>query len=184
MATINKISINCSGTVVEYNIGLADTNDAGINAILSAIPIGYGTYSYSHNTSGGNTTAVLTYDEGSCDATLYSDGIGVNTANVSNCVINPDDLLSSDAGNATSLGGDGKLYTSYTGGFIPAQERAIGFSGTTHVLSDTPNMDFQFIIFTSLSSLPVSSGVYTVVGDTVTFSPALALQDLYFVYYR
>lgn len=180
MATINKISINCSGTVVEYNIGLADTNDAGINAILSAIPIGYGTYSYSHNTSGGNTTAVLTYDEGSCDATLYSDGIGVNTANVSNCVINPQDLRSTDAGNSLIIGGDGKLFANFTGLYTSTTDEFLSFTGTDLVLTSTPLTDYHILVFQGASFIPPN--IWSLAGNTITLVYA-AVSDDYWVYY-
>lgn len=112
MAIINKISFVCGGSSpTEFAIGLADTNDAGINAILATIPSSYGTYTYSHTVNGGSVTSQLTANEASgCQATLFKDNVGYSTSGSCCAAIEPSSLLSTDAGNLLTIGLDGRIY--------------------------------------------------------------------------
>ena len=77
MGLINKIVIDCSGSVSQYIINLADTDDIGINAILATIPESLGVYEYSSIMNGDSVTSSLNYPSSNgCVATLFKDNIG------------------------------------------------------------------------------------------------------------
>lgn len=118
MGVINKISFICGGGApTEFTIGLIDTDDSGINAILATIPVSYGTYTYSHTVNGGSVTSQLTANESSgCQATLFKDNVGYSTSGACCATIEPSSLLSTDAGNLLSIGTDGRIYFNGSGG--------------------------------------------------------------------
>lgn len=141
MAVINKLSISCSGGApTVFTIGLLDTNDSGINAILAAIPSSFGTYTYSHSVSGGLVSSALNANEASgCQATLFKDGVGYSTSGTCCASIEPADLLSADAGQVLTIGLDGKIYYNGAGAVVvPRTDVFSPTSGNTLMLSFTP----------------------------------------------
>jgi hypothetical protein len=112
MATINKLLIECGGVPTEYVIGLADTNDAGINAILATIPAGQGNYVYSHTIDAGAVSAmIVATNENGCTFTIYKDGVAYTSSGTCCLSLDPATLVSADALNFIGVGTDGKLYS-------------------------------------------------------------------------
>jgi hypothetical protein len=112
MGVINKLDIKCGNSpIVSTTIGLADTNDAGINAILATINPIYGTYVYSHTSTGGIVTSILDIlnNNAGCNAYLYKDGRAVSSQGTCCISIDPEALISGDLDNTLEIGTDGKL---------------------------------------------------------------------------
>lgn len=169
MALINKISISCNGgTPTVFTIGLLDTNDAGINAVLATIPVGFGTYTYSHATVGTTVTSLLNANTANgCVATLYKDNIAY-TANSACCAfINPIDLISTDAGNTITVGIDGKLYSNGTINGVPKTQLFEATLGQTIItLASLPSVNHHILVHRNgLRDLD-----FTVLGQTLTFT--------------
>lgn len=110
MGVVDKLVISCGGTDHPFQIGLQDTNDTGINAILSSIPSALGIYVYSHTVNGGAVSSVLSADGfGDCKVYLWKDGVSYENNGTGCTTIDPLQLISSDQPNMLGIGQDGKL---------------------------------------------------------------------------
>ena len=112
MSIINKLVIDCGGSVTQFMINLPVDDEAGINEKLATIPTTLGLYTYSLATVGASTSISLSIrDLGECTATLYRDSVGYTYQG--NCCIgiNSSAIISGDSQNLISTGSDGLLFS-------------------------------------------------------------------------
>jgi len=77
MAFVNKLVIACTGEApVTYDINQTAESVLTISAVLSTIPSGLGTYTYSYaESTSGNPSITLNITGATCDVFFYVDGI-------------------------------------------------------------------------------------------------------------
>lgn len=148
MGIVNKLVIKCGSQETEFTIGLQDTNDSGINAILGAINPIYGVYSYSHSVEANAVQSIFSIDEASgCESIFYKDGQAVSSGGQCCLEIDPALLISSDTDNSLILGTDGKFYVEPSTNEIYVDGGSLNATTNTLILTDndagTPDVTIE-----------------------------------------